>query len=242
MELIISKNIDELSEKAASWMHEYINIVLKKADRFTLVLSGGSTPKKLYQLLAAKYKDSIDWSRVHFFWGDERYVPFTDERNNAKMAFENLLDHLPVKKDNIHPMRTDIDINRSVQDYENTLHSYFTGTATFDLVLLGLGEDAHVLSLFPGQDPVHEKNKWVRTAILEEKQEPRITLTAPVVNAAAHVAFLVSGGDKAAAVYHVLRNPYDPTLYPAQVIQPFNGELSWWVDKAAARDVEEDEE
>lgn len=242
MELMITKDLEELSEKAAAWISHYINDVLKKKDRFSLVLSGGNTPKKLYQILADRYHDRIDWSRIDFFWGDERYVPITDERNNAKMAFDTLLNKVPVKKEAIHIMRTDIDLSTAVTEYEKLLRDYCKGSQTFDLVLMGLGGDAHVLSLFPGQDTVMEKSKWVLPAVLTSLDEKRITLTAPVVNAAARVAFLVSGGDKAAAMYHVLSGAHDPSLYPAQAIQPFNGALYWWIDKAAASDIEEDEE
>ena len=154
------------------------------------------------------------------------------------MAFDHLLNHVPVKKKYIHVMRTDIDIAQSADEYEQTLHAYFPDVHhTFDLVLLGLGEDAHVLSLFPGQQPVHEKKKWVLPAYMETLKEERITLTAPAVNAAARTAFLVSGSDKGAALFHVLSGDHDPSLYPAQIIQPFNSQLYWWVDEAASRDL-----
>lgn len=240
MELIITKDSEELGRKVAEWMTEHINAVLKEKKQYTLVLSGGSTPKKLYRLLASpSFKNKIDWEKIHFFWGDERFVPFTDDSNNAKMAFDNLLDHIPVNKDNVHVMRTDIDAEASAREYEKLLHQYFPDpNHTFDLVLAGIGDNAHTLSLFPGYEVVHEKKKWVRAFYLEEQKMYRITLTAPVVNAAARVAFLASGGDKAAALFHVLSGEYDPGLYPAQVIQPFNSQLYWWVDEAAARDIE----
>jgi len=237
---IITKDIDELSEQVAAWIAAYIETVLKKQDRFTLVLSGGSTPKKLYQLLATdKYKNKIDWIKLHFFWGDERYVPFTDDRNNAKMAFEILLDHVPVLKDHIHIMRTDIEPEAAAMEYENILHNYFRNSNhTFDLILLGLGDNAHTLSLFPGYDIVNEKKKWVKSFYLNEQKMYRITLTTPVVNTSGRIVFLISGSDKAAALYHVLSDKYEPDLYPAQIIQPYNGEIYWWVDQAAAADIE----
>ena len=236
----ISKDIDTLSNYFADWLILYIKEVLSKQDRFTIALSGGSTPKKLYQLLASdKYKNQIHWERVHFFWGDERFVPFDDERNNAKMAYEELLDHVPVDKKNIHVMRTvGLEPEESVIEYEKILHQYFDSkTHSFDLVLLGLGNDTHTLSLFPGYDVVTENKKWVSSLYLKEQQEYRITLTAPIVNNAARVAFLISGGDKAAALYHVLSSEHDPYLYPAQIIQPFNSELYWFYDEAASVDL-----
>jgi 6-phosphogluconolactonase len=236
MEVIITKNIDELSRQVAVWVCEYIEKKLKNQSRFTIVLSGGSTPKKLYQLLASeKFRKKIDWSKIHFFWGDERYVPFTDERNNAKMAFENLLNHVNVVRENIHVIRTDIEPEAAAVEYEKLLHDYFPGSNhTFDLVLLGLGDNAHTLSLFPGFDVMLEKEKWVTSFYLEEQKMYRITLTAPAVNAAGRIAFLVCGTDKSAALNYILSGEYNPALYPAQVIRPFNGELFWWVDEAAA--------
>lgn len=239
MQLKVAKNIDELSQQAADWITTYVQLILKKQTRFAIVLSGGSTPKKLYQLLATgQYKNNIDWNKLHFFWGDERFVPFTDEQNNAKMAFENLLDHVPVPKDQIHIMRTDIEPEASVSEYEKLLRRYFPDSNhSFDLVLLGMGDNAHTLSLFPGYAIVQEKDSWVKSFYLKEQKMYRITLTAPVVNAANRVAFLVSGGDKAAALYHVLAGEYNPDQYPSQIIQPFNDELYWFVDEAAAADL-----
>ncbi len=239
MELRIAGNREELSHEAAVWITDHIKQVLKEKDRYTLVLCGGSTPKKLYKVLASDaFKDKIDWGRLHFFWGDERFVPFSDERNNAKMAFDNLLGHVPVQADNVHVMRTDIDPEAAAREYEDLLHAYFPGEGpTFDLVLMGMGDNAHTLSLFPGYDVVHEKKKWVTSFYLEEQKMYRITLTAPVVNRAGRVAFLVSGKDKAAAIAHVLNGEYEPDRYPAQVIQPVNDQLYWWLDEEAAGDI-----
>lgn len=240
MNLIIKKNSDKLSIDFAVWIADYIEKKLQQQPRFTIVLAGGNTPKKLYQLLAAEeFKNKIDWSKLHFFWGDERYVPLTDEKNNAKMVFDNLLNHVAVAKENIHIIRTDIEPELSAIEYEKLLHEYFPDNdKTFDLVLLGMGDNAHTLSLFPGYEVVQEKERWVQSFYLEEQKMVRITLTAPVVNAAGCIVFLVSGSDKAAAVQHVLAGEHEPDLYPSQIIQPFNGELYWWIDEAAAADLE----
>ncbi len=239
MNLIVKKDSDELSSDFAVWLIDFIKEKLQQQDRFTIVLAGGSTPKKLYQLLASgKFNNKIDWRKLHFFWGDERYVPFTDDKNNAKIAFDNLLSHVPVVKENIHTIRTDIEPEVSAIEYEKLLHDYFHNrNHSFDLVLLGMGGDAHILSLFPGYEVVQEKEKWVSTFYLEEQKMIRITLTAPVINAAGCIVFLVSGSDKAAAVQNVLAGEHNPDLYPAQVIQPFKGELYWWLDEAAAADL-----
>jgi len=241
MEMHIAKDNNALSLELAAWMVDYIAATLKKRDRFTLVLSGGSTPQKLNTLLAASpYKEKIDWQKLHIFWGDERFVPFEDSRNNAKMAFDTLLNHVPVPASQIHIMRTNLAPELSAAAYEKTLKQYFPADAdssSFDLVLLGMGDDGHTLSLFPGTHAMHIEDKLVTSLFLEQQDMYRITLTAPIVNRAACVAFLVSGGGKAPALKEVIEGDYQPDLYPAQVIQP-NGELHWFLDEAAAANLE----
>ena len=239
MNLKISKDIESLSHDFANWLVAYIKDVLSKQDRFTIALAGGNTPRRLYQMLASgEYRENVDWKRMHFFWGDERYVALTDDRSNAKMAYQALLNHVPLLKDQVYPMPTNGEPAVSAASYEKLLHDYFApGTSSFDLVLLGLGDNGHTLSLFPGYEVVRETKKWVCSFYLKEENIYRITLTAPVVNQASQVAFLVSGGDKAAAVYHVLAGEHDPDLYPAQIIQPFNSRLYWFCDEAAAADI-----
>ena len=243
MELHIYKDSDELSREFAGWMADYISATLQKQERFTLVLSGGSTPKKLHTLLAASpYKEQIDWTKLHIFWGDERFVPFEDDRNNAKMAFDTLLDHVPVPKEQIHVMRTDIQPETAATEYEKILRRYFPPaippTTTFDLVLLGMGDDGHTLSLFPGTHAMHTEDKMVQSLFLEQQDMYRITLTPPVVNQSACIAFLVSGKGKAAALKEVIEGDYKPDEFPSQVIKPLNGELHWFVDEAAAATLE----
>lgn len=239
MNLKIAENIDVLNEMVGEMIVSSIKNTLKKQDRFTLVLSGGSTPKKLYQLLASgKFRNKIEWDKLHIFWGDERYVPFENENNNAKMAFEALLNHVPVSKEQIHIIRTDSKPDDSAAAYEKLLKSYFPDpNKTFDMVLLGLGNDAHTLSLFPSSPLIHEKKNWVKALHLKEQKMYRITLTAPVVNAAGVVLFLVSGADKSSALYHVMTEEYNPDLYPAQIIQPYNDNLYWFADKVACADL-----
>jgi 6-phosphogluconolactonase len=242
MEINISRNGDELSQRVAGWLVQYIAGVLKNSDRFTISLSGGSTPKKLFRLLASeKYNHSIEWEKLHFFWGDERFVPFADERNNARMTFAELLDLVPVRKEQIHIMRTDLTPDAAVTAYDAILHQYFKDKgSSFDLVFLGLGDNAHTLSLFPGYEVVHENEKWVTAFFLEEQDMFRITLTAGIVNRSAAVAFLVTGADKAEAVKEILEGKADPDKYPAQVIKPANGLLYWFLDEAAASDLSRD--
>jgi 6-phosphogluconolactonase len=235
MNLHICKDTDDLSKQAATWIAAVIKQTLATQDRFTIALSGGSTPQKLHGLLSGyPYSEEIDWSKLHVFWGDERAVPIEDERNNARMAFDTLLDNVPVPMQQIHVMRTDIDPAASADEYEKVLQKYFGATGyTFDLVLLGMGDDGHTLSLFPGTPVVHESEAWVTSFFLEKQDMFRITLTAPVVNRAAKVAFLTAGANKAPALREVLEGAYAPDSYPSQVIKPL-GELHWFVDKAAA--------
>jgi 6-phosphogluconolactonase len=243
MELHIYNDNNELSAAFATWLTEYIDSTLQKQDRFTIALSGGSTPQKLHALLAASpYKDQIDWNKLHVFWGDERFVPFEDDRNNAKMAFDTLLDHVPVPREQIHIMRTDIQPEASAEEYEKILNRYFPATIppakTFDLVLLGMGDDGHTLSLFPGTHVMHVEDKLVTSLFLKQQDMYRITLTAPVVNRSACVVFLVSGAGKATVLKEVIEGDYQPDLYPSQVIKPVNDQLHWFVDKAAAANLE----
>lgn len=242
MELNISKDLNELNTTVADWMVTSINKVLATHEHFTLALTGGNTPKNLYKLLASDaYVNKIDWSRAIIFWGDERFVPLADDKNNAKMAFDILLDNVPVRKENVHIMFTEnITAEDSAKAYEEILYKYFPVTTekpnTFDIVLLGMGGDAHTLSLFPGRtEVINEKEKWCTSFWLEDQNMYRITLTAPVVNKARCVAFLVSGKDKAEALQHVIGSEKDIIKYPSQIIQPESGELHWFVDQAAMR-------
>jgi 6-phosphogluconolactonase len=273
MQLHIYKDPEVLSVEVAKWISDTISDTLKKKDRFTIALSGGSTPQRLHKILAASpYKEQIDWSKLHIFWGDERAVPFEDSRNNAKMAFDTLLDFVPVPPAQIHIMRTDIAPEESALEYEKILHQYFgpgsgdsladapgsgdqvnaSGSlpdslagkrpdtaeplpaTSFDLVLLGMGDDGHTLSLFPGTEVVHEEKAWAKAYFLKAQDMYRITLTKTIVNKSARVAFLTTGTGKAHALKEVLKGAYNPDLYPSQEIKVPAGELHWFVDEAAA--------
>ena len=234
MTLKIYKDPGALSDAAAEWIADLVRKVLQRQNRFTIALSGGSTPQKLHRILAEKYADKIDWSRLHIFWGDERAVPFGDERNNARMAYETLLNHVPVPASQIHVMRTDIEPAVAAAQYEEILHKYFDNhETTFDLVLLGMGDDGHTLSLFPGTEIVHENTSWTKAFYLKAQDMYRISLTAPVVNRSMAVAFLTTGSNKAEPLKEVLKGSFNPDKYPSQLIKP-SGELYWFVDEAAA--------
>jgi 6-phosphogluconolactonase len=210
--------------------------------RFTVALSGGSTPRALYALLAedAALRNQIAWERTQVFWGDERPVPPGHPDSNYRMARETLLSRVPVPPDNIHRIRgEDADPSAAARDYEETMRKHFRPKEgelpRFDLVLLGLGPDAHTASLFPGSDALGETKRWVVANRVERLDTVRITLTAPVLNAAASVVFLVSGEDKAPALKQVLEGPHDPNRFPAQMIHPHRGSLLWLLDRPAAR-------
>ncbi len=226
----------DVCEALAGWTCDLISKTLRDQEYFTLALSGGNTPKILFQKLSSKkYNDKVDWKRVHIFWGDERMVPADDERNNAGMAFKNLLQHTDVPHENVHRIRVDIEPLFAVEDYEHRLHNYFDNrVSSFDLIFLGLGEDGHTLSLFPGSDAIGENKNWVSLAF-NEKQEARVTLLPALVNKSSFIVFLVTGKKKADIVHRVLEGVYQPEVLPAQIIKPLNGELNWFLDKDAAQ-------
>ena len=227
MEMHISKDYDELSETLANWIVEYAGKVLAAKDRFSIVLTGGNSPKKLYSILAGEgYKNKIDWSRTDVFISDERFVPYNDERNNSHMIQNILLDHVAADPAHVHFMITEnVSPETSANAYEEVLQHYFNkGEKTFDFVLLGMGDNAHALSLFPGHTEVIEATEnWCGYIWLQEENMYRITLTPPVVNAAACIAFLVNGSNKAKALDEVLHAPYNPEKYPSQIIKPVKG-------------------
>lgn len=237
MNLHIYKTPHEVSLALAEWITSIIEKSLQSADRFTWALTGGNSPKELYELLSSSpYKERIDWKRLHIFWGDERAVPFTDDRNNAKMTFAHLLNKVPIVKEQIHIMNTALEPVAAAADYEKILRAYFTDQGnTFDLVLNGMGDDGHTLSLFPHTEVIHENTAWVKSYWLEPQKMYRITLTAPLVNRTKEISFLTFGDTKAKALAAVLQGSRDVDSFPSQIIQPTNGELSWFTDMAAAK-------
>jgi len=240
MELHVFENKEMLSDKLASWICNLVEETLKNQEFFTLVLSGGETPRLLYTTLASeKYKHKINWKRLHIFFGDERVVPFTDDRNNAKMAFDILLNHVDIPAGQIHIMRTDIQPNFAVDEYRKLLHRFFDSSAySFDLVLLGMGDDGHTLSLFPGSPIIKEHTHWVNAVYNEKQQMYRITLMPLIVNKSSQIVFMVTGDKKAAVLKEVLEGERDYEKLPAQSIVPVEGKLHWFLDKAAANDLE----
>lgn len=233
---IIAAVADHFVELAAA--------AIKESNRFVVALAGGSTPKALYALLATPaYAPRIDWSRVHVFWGDERCVPPTDASSNFRMASEALLNHVPVPAVNIHRLRGEDDPAAAAAAYEAELRALFT-TPTgppalstgkrFDLVLLGMGDNGHTASLFPGLKAVRENQRWVMEEYVGEVSMWRVTMTPPIINAAAESAFVVVGKDKTTMLKRVLEGPQDPDALPAQIVVAQSGRVVWFADAAAA--------
>jgi 6-phosphogluconolactonase len=190
----------------------------------------------LYALLAqSPYRERLAWEKVHVFWGDERVVPHEDDRYNAKMAFELLLNHVPIPAAQIHPMSGELPPEESARQYEALLRGHFGNQPPrFDLILLGMGDDGHTASLFPYTPVLQEKSRWVSELYLESQQMYRITLTAPLLNQAHQIAFLVTGATKAATLYEVLHGERRPDRYPSQLIRTESSSTHWFLDKAAA--------
>jgi len=180
----------------------------------------------------------VDWKNVHVFWGDERCVPLNDAENNAHMARETLLDHVPVPVTNIHRIQSQLPPEEAALDYEKTLRQFFNSRdmklPRFDLVLLGLGAEGHTASLFPGSPLITERERWAAAVYVEKMKSWRITLTPVALNAASKVIFTVIGEEKAQAVKQILSEPKQPNLLPAQIVDPPEGQVVWIADKAAA--------
>ena len=221
---------------AAEMFAEQARRAVPVCGRFSVALAGGNTPQRMYELLAEEpHRSGIDWSGVHVFWGDERCVPPHDARSNYYMTRTALLDHVPIPAGNVHRIRGELHPADGARDYETVLAQHFgTEPARFDLVLLGLGTNGHTASLFPGTSVLRERTRRAAEVYVAELDMWRVTLTAPVLNAAAVVAFLVSGADKADILREVIIGPREPDRLPAQLVQPAASEARWLVDRAAA--------
>ncbi len=239
MEIRTLTTPQELSEAAAEEVVRTANEAVAQRGRFTIALSGGSTPKNLYNLLVTNARNLLPWDRMFFFWGDERHVPPNDPDSNYRMANETMLSKIPVAAGNVFRIPAENpDAAAAAAAYEQTLRKFFqlepAQFPTFDLILLGMGPDGHTASLFPGTKALQEKTRLVVANWVEKLKTSRITLTLPVLNAARCVTFLVSGTDKAAALRAVLEEDVPAEQYPSKLIRPSAGKLIWLVDRAAA--------
>jgi len=204
--------------------------------RFSVALSGGTTPRAAYTLLAEEpYRSRIPWEGVHLFWGDERCVPPGHPRSNFGMANAAFVSRVPIPAANVHRMRGELPARDGAEQYAAELAAFFgPGIPRFDLIHLGVGPDGHTCSLFPFDDTLRVRDRAVIPALLRSLGEPRITFTVPVLNEAARVEVLAPGADKAAIVHKVLAGPLDPFRLPIQLARPIDGEMEWLVDQGAA--------
>ena len=236
MKLHIYKTEEELLTGFVSFFIGTAQKFIAKQGTFNIVLSGGNSPKKLYELLASpEYNKKIDWSKIFFFFGDERCVPEGDKENNAGMVQQTLFNPLQISPGKIFKIDTTFSPKEAAAKYAHVIATHFKGRPPhFDLIILGLGENAHTASLFPNNSVLLETAATVKEVYLKNESRYRITMTAPLINAAHQVAFLVYGKNKADAVRHVLKDKNDFQKYPAQLINPANGELQWFMDESAA--------
>jgi len=239
MELHIYKTANEVIEGLAHYFVQTVNTAIKEKNECTVVLSGGNSPKKLYELLASPdYSQQIDWDKIYFFFGDERYVPFNDPENNGNMVKKTLFEPLMIPDANIFYINTAVPPDESAKKYAHRILSHFKNDPVrFDLILLGLGDNAHTASLFPHTPVLKEKKALVKSVYLEDASSYRITMTAALINEAYNIAFLVYGEVKARAVHEVLEGKKDFATYPAQLIIPEEGMVHWFLDGDAAKNL-----
>lgn len=238
MHVSIYPDTDKLSHEAAQFIARIAKESIASHGRFTIALSGGSTPKTTYALLATEpYQSQIDWSQVQVFWSDERAVTPDNDESNYHMAEEVFLSKVPIPKNQIHRMPAD-EADREVasEAYTNEMRQIFNFNEVprFDLIQLGMGPEGHTASLFPHQASLHELNRLVIPVAVPKPPPVRLTFTPPVLNAAKNVLFLVTGSEKADAVKAVIEGEYNPDEYPAQIVRPADGEVTWMLDKEAA--------
>jgi 6-phosphogluconolactonase len=229
-------DLEALSRAAAGLFVRQAKDAVQQRGRFGVALSGGTTPRRTYALLAqSPFREQVPWERTHVFWGDERCVAPDDPRSNARLAREALLDRVPVPPRQVHPISCRTSPETAAREYAAVLREYFgAGPASFDLILLGLGENGHTASLFPGDAALDERVRWTAPVLVADPDLHRVTLTASLLNQAAMVAFLVAGAAKAGMLREVLQGPRDPRRLPAHLINPEKGELYWLVDREAA--------
>ncbi len=238
-DIVIAESPAALDAVAADALIDLARQSIQERDRFTVALSGGRTPRGLHrELLVESRRRDVDWTKVAFFWGDERTVPPDDDESNFRMAKETLLKPLGIQKEQVHRFHTEIaDWTECAEAYEQRLKVVFKASPpafpVFDLILLGMGDDGHTASLFPFTEALREKRRWVVANLVPQLQTTRLTMTAPCINAARNVWFVVAGQGKATRLAQVLNGPSDPERLPSQLIRPTDGRLRWFVDEAA---------
>lgn len=238
--VLVISDAHALYEAAAELWIKTAKESIARRGKFSIALSGGSTPRALYQLLATDpWREQVDWSNTHFFWGDERWVPSTDKQSNYRMANEALLAKVPVPAENIHRIETDSgEPAESAQEYEEEIQRFFGPEPHFDLDLLGIGTNGHTASLFPHRPTLHVRDRLVVSDYIDEVKMNRVTFTFPLINASRINLFLVSGADKATVLKDVLRGPIQPEQLPSQLVRGSkSSELLWLIDAPAAAEL-----
>lgn len=225
---------ESLARAAAELFVQCAQEAIAARGRFLVALSGGSTPKAMHHILADAMRDQVAWDHVHVFWGDERCVPPDHADSNYRMARETLLDHVPIPPEQVYRVHAELDPQAAAETYARTLQVQLPD-GRFDLIYLGMGYDGHTLSLFPHTEALRESERWVVANYVPTLEAWRLTTTPALDNQARCIAFLVSGEKKADALHAVLRGAHLPEQYPAQLIQPREGDLLWYVDTEAAR-------
>ncbi|HEX8230452.1 MAG TPA: 6-phosphogluconolactonase [Chloroflexia bacterium] len=240
----IEDDANGVAAHAADIFTQLAEEVAAQGRTFRVALSGGSTPKLLYQLLTSEeYRERVAWAGVEFFFGDERWVPHTDKDSNYKLANDYLFEPLGIDDGKVFPMPTeDVEPQEAAEQYEADIRRVFSLASRemprFDLIFLGMGDDGHTASLFPHTTALRDYDKLVAANHVEKLDTWRITLTYPVLNAAENVLFMVAGESKAPALKQVLEGEYDPEEYPSQLLREASGHVTWLVDKAAAAQLE----
>ncbi len=244
--VLVFDTAEQLALAAAERFVECAHGLHAELDRFSVALAGGKTPRRVYELLATeRFRDRVDWSQLHLFFGDERAVPPDHPESNYRMAYEALISKVSIPARNVRRIVGEGNPKENARFYETQLKTFFAGLPwpRFDLVFLGMGDDGHTASLFPGSAALNEKSDWAVATRLARSGPERITLTLPVFNHAARIMFLVTGKEKAPRLREVLGAVSSeqravgsaPDLVPAAMVQPVDGELEWFVDSAAAR-------
>jgi 6-phosphogluconolactonase len=230
-------DLETLSHRAASIFVSTSRNSIATKKRFAVAISGGSTPRRLYALLGSEvYRGQVDWQRVHFFWADERCVPNDDEASNFRTAFDTLFSKIALPEKNIHRIKGEEVPDQAAGDYGEEMKRFFGGSGWpgFDLVILGVGEDGHTASLFPGSKLLEETVRLAIPVYLEEPGKNRITLTLPVLNHADQILFLAAGPSKAAVLSEIFGEKEKRKLLPAGLINPLRGSMIWLMDREAA--------
>ena len=242
MNLKIYPDFDSLTNAAVEDFIGLCNQAIRSRGLFSISLSGGSTPEPFYRALGeSANRARMDWRYVHIFWGDERPVPPNHPDSNFRMAREALMDPVDIPESNIHRVPAEMDVRLAAFSYEEELRDFFEGEwPCFDLVLLGMGEDGHTASLFPKSAGLNEEQRWFIANYAPDRQTWRLTLTKSAINAAREIWVLVQGESKAEKLAEILTGPQNPKANPIQLIHPVEGELTWWIDAAAAQRLPEE--